>query len=493
VTLAHLMTHTPGFEDRVVGLFSRDEERLVPVGEVLAGQNPARLRPPGDLPSYSNHGTVMAALIVETVAGQPWQEFLQERIFGPLGMESTTFAQPLPEHLADRMSKGYSYAGDHFEEEEFELVPLYPAGSVSASATDMARLMITFLQHGRYGEARILEEETSREMQSPLLSVDPAVNPSPHGFMDMSTRGIRIIGHGGDTFWFHTLLALFPDHDLGLFVSYNTDEGVGRGALLQAFLDRYFFPAPRPLEPPEDFVERAESYTGEFRGNRFPHTTLARLAALAGAFDVKTNDDGELLAFEARFVETAPRVFTERDGERTLVFIEDGGGKMSHFYNAQFPIVTFERVPFSEGRKLHLVLLVLSCVAFLGTLVAWPGGWAVRRWFGVTRERARRIPGPARFALWATAALLLSLVVGLVAALSDPNDIAFGELGTIKILLTLPLIAVIPTIVALVATAKIWRGTLGTGTGRVLYILTALLVVTFYWQLWVWNLLGFRF
>jgi CubicO group peptidase (beta-lactamase class C family) len=493
VTLAHLMTHSPGFEDRVLGLFGREEEQLGPLGELLARQLPARVRPPGDQPSYSNHGTAMAALVVETVAGRPFHEVVQERILDPLGMENTTLRQPLPERLAGQMSKGYSYAGDHFEEEDFELVPLYPAGSTSASATDMARLMIAFLQDGRLGGARILEEATARQMRSPLLEVDPAVNPSPHGFMDMSRRGVRIIGHGGDTFWFHTQLALFPDHGLGLFVSYNTAEGSGgRAPLMEAFLDRYFAPAERPAEPPEDFAERADRFTGEYRANRFAHTTLAKVGALVESFEVTVNEDGELLLLGSRYVETAPRVFTRRDGEGSLVFVEGDDGRMSHFYNAHFPIVTFERVPADERRTLHQTIAVTACGALLAALLAWPGGWIVRKWFGVESAPSERIPRSARLALWATAVLLLAMVAGFVGYTSDPEDLAFGELGTVKLLLALPLVALVPAVLALAAAVQIWRGRLGTRTGRVCYTLTTLLVVAFYWQLWVWNLLGYR-
>ena len=99
----------------------------------------------------------------------------------------------------------------------------------------------------------------------------------------MSMRGVRIVGHGGDTFWFHTLLALFPEYDLGLFVSYNTQEGApGTGRFLEAFVERYF-PGVDPLpDPPLDFTERAGRYEGTYRANRFSHSTVAKVAALVG-------------------------------------------------------------------------------------------------------------------------------------------------------------------------------------------------------------------
>ena len=493
VTLAHLMTHSPGFEDRVVGLFSRDPESLRSLEEILSSQTPKQVRPPGDQPSYSNHGTAVAAMVVEAVSGQPFIEYVQEHILDPLGMTHTSLAQPLPAELATKMSKGYSHAGDHFEEEEFELVPLYPAGTASASATDMGRLMIALLQDGRFGEERILGEETARRMRQPLLEVDPAVNPSPHGFMDMSVRGVRIVGHGGDTFWFHTMFALFPEHDLGLFVSYNTDEGSGgRTPVMRAFLDRYFAPAPRPGAAPEDFSDRADRYTGEYRGNRFARTTLAKVAGLVQAFRVDVTDEGELLVMGSRWVETAPRVFTSNDGEESLVFIEGEDGVMSHFYLAQFPIMTFERVPPSEGRGLHAAIAVIAGGLFVLTLLAWPAGWLIRRWFGVRDPRAPRISWLARAALWLASALLLSTVVAFVALAGDPSTIAFGEVGGVKAILVLPLLALAPFAVAVVAAWRLWRTGGGTRVGRLLYSLTVLATVAFYWQLSVWNLLGFK-
>lgn len=59
ITIANLMTHTPGFEDRVIGLFGRDATSMRPLPEVMAEQLPARVRPPGQDASYSNQGAAL--------------------------------------------------------------------------------------------------------------------------------------------------------------------------------------------------------------------------------------------------------------------------------------------------------------------------------------------------------------------------------------------------------------------------------------------------
>src|SRR5262249_62293069 len=66
------------------------------------------------------------------------------------------------------------------------------------------------------------------------------------GFYEKTSHGLRIIGHGGDTQWFHTDLALIPDEKLGVFVSYNTNTGgeLSFSPFLTQFLDHYY-----PISP----------------------------------------------------------------------------------------------------------------------------------------------------------------------------------------------------------------------------------------------------
>jgi hypothetical protein len=79
--------------------------------------------------------------------------------------------------------------------------------------------MIAHLPAGRYGDGRILEEATAREMHARAFGNDPRINGMALGFYEKSRHGLRIIGHGGGTQWFFTDLALIPSERLGIFVS----------------------------------------------------------------------------------------------------------------------------------------------------------------------------------------------------------------------------------------------------------------------------------
>ena len=140
------------------------------------------------------------------------------------------------------MSKGYKWTRGKFEEQGFEYVPIAPAGSISSSAGDIAKFLIAHLQDGKYGSTQILKPETARQMRELLFTHDPSLDGMAYGFMRLVVqRPARSIEHGGDTFWFHSLFVMLPQHHVGFFVSYNTDTAGGvREPLLEEFIDRYY-------------------------------------------------------------------------------------------------------------------------------------------------------------------------------------------------------------------------------------------------------------
>src|SRR5205085_12534314 len=117
-----------------------------------------------------------------------------------------------------------------------------PAGSVSSSASDMAKFMLAHLEGGAFGGGRILAESTVARMHTQTFTHDPRLPGFALGFYEKSSHGLRIVGHGGDTRWFHSDLALVPSERLGVFVSYNTASGggVSFGPFLNQFLDHYY-------------------------------------------------------------------------------------------------------------------------------------------------------------------------------------------------------------------------------------------------------------
>jgi CubicO group peptidase (beta-lactamase class C family) len=334
ITMAHLMNHTAGFEDRNVGLFNRDPESVLPLGEVLAATLPRRVRPPGEVTAYSNYGAALAGYVVERVSGMPWATYIEENILKPLRMDHTTPRQPVPPHLQTRLAVGYEYspASARFEPGLFEYLPAAPAGAVSATAVDMAKFMISHLRAERPEDSRtqILRPKTARAMHTTSFIQDPDLGGIAHGFLEQPYGSLRTIGHGGDTFLFHSELRLIPSHDVGIFVVYNSPDGAtARDQLVRAFLDRYFASYAEWLTGPSrvgagaspatnltfragaiDGAETAEAagptdgggrvrdvrrYTGIYTSTRVPRTTVDRLIELLSVVVVREAPPSEAL------------------------------------------------------------------------------------------------------------------------------------------------------------------------------------------------------
>src|SRR6185437_12610126 len=233
ITMRNLMTHTPGFEETIRDLITVDPKHIPSLRDYLVNHEPKEIFPPGTTGAYSNYGATLAGYIVQRVSGQPFDDYIEQHIFEPLGMTHATFRQPLPKDLQPLMSQGYERASGGAK--KFEIVTPFPAGSVAISAMDITHFMMAQLNNGTYAApetvrpcpncaplevigAQILRPETVKEMHTRQYAPDPRVNAMCLGFYEETRNGHRIIGHGGDTQYFHSDLHLILDANTGLFV-----------------------------------------------------------------------------------------------------------------------------------------------------------------------------------------------------------------------------------------------------------------------------------
>src|SRR5437763_4336984 len=230
ITLRRLLTHTAGFEDTLKNLFVAHQSDLKPLRTYLLNQMPARIFPPGKIPSYSNYGFTLAGYIVERASGEKFERYIDNHILQPLRMTNSTFDQPLPPQLASQMSRAYMNAAK--KPRDFEFVQAAPAGALSTTAADMTRFMLAFLQDGSVDGVAILKPETVRQMQTRQFELNPMICGLGITFMEYWSDPVRVIAHGGDTLWFHSDMILVPEAHIGYIISYNgagKNIGGGRG------------------------------------------------------------------------------------------------------------------------------------------------------------------------------------------------------------------------------------------------------------------------
>ncbi len=459
ITLKNLLTHTPGFEAQIKDSFTVGSE-TPNLGEYLKTHIPTRIYPPGETPAYSNYGASLAGYIVERVSGQSFTEYVEEHIFKPLEMKHSTFVQPLPPNLALNMSNGYILGSG--ESRLFEVVRPTAAGSMTSTATDLARFMLAHLQGGQLGDARILSSETTRLMHSRLFALDDNASGVCYGFLDTSTNGHRILWHAGDTQYFHSNLHLIPDANVGFFISYNSlgkAEVTPRTIVWEAFLDRYFPYMPPDTPTLNSAKQDAQAVSGTYIFSLRSETSFFKVFGLIGEATVSANKDETIeVSFltdsrgkPKRWREVAPLQFREVGGQETIVFKRDRTktGSMEMLFS--FPVFTLQRVGFWENKTILLPVVGISLLIMFLTLVLAPVVWLVRRHYDYKPELTsleRRL----RIGVWVVFALNLIFIAamfGLIAYattnfdfLSDRGVVwfhlaqvigVFGAIGTLVV------------------------------------------------------------
>ena len=419
ITLRHLMTHTPGFEEVLKNLVTDDAASLLALETYVKTWTPRRIYPAGRVPAYSNYGVALAGYIVERVAGQPLDDYLEQRVFAPLGMRGTTTRQPLPARLESRMSRGYDLGSG--KPGSYDLVGPSPAGSAAASGADMGRFMIAWLQGGQLGAARILRSETVARTLGTPLPVIPPLNSMQLGFFSQNPAGRRIVGHDGDLQQFHTTLNLFPDHGIGLYFAINSN---GRGdaalavptALINAFADRYFPVAPDPRAvDPETARAHAKKMSGIYASSRRAQSTFLNLFSFLSQQKVTSDIAGQMIVpglvdaggEPMRWREVTPYVWQQVGGPERLAARLVGDDVEMFSVDSASPFLVLQPVPWWRSATVLGPLVSVALVVFLVTVIARPVGAVVRRRYRIAA------PLPTREGRLAWIAALASLLVAL--------------------------------------------------------------------------------
>lgn len=184
---------------------------------------------------YNNLMFLTAGYLAGYVAGTSWEELAQQRIFAPLGMQSSNFAVSASQKSSD-FALPYKNAKEGAKEEVKE-VPFRvidavgPAGSINSNVEDMAQYLLMYLNKGKHGETQVLSESNVTQMTTPQM-VSPSSLRYPeigHASYGMglginSYRGHKMVSHGGAIDGFTALLSFLPQDNVGVVVLTNLES-----------------------------------------------------------------------------------------------------------------------------------------------------------------------------------------------------------------------------------------------------------------------------
>lgn len=203
--------------------------------------------------TYQNIMFAVAGEIVSRVSGMPWDQFVKERIFKPLGMVHSV---PLMKELANIENK----ATPHYIIDDKPQVittsdtdPIAPAGSIWSSANDMSKWLKFMLDSARVDGRRLLKPETYSEILKPQHIIPkesfyPTTaltkpNWTTYGFawFQHDYRGKMVDFHTGSIGGLIAIIGMIPSENVGVYVLGNMDHAELRHAIMYKVFDLYVF------------------------------------------------------------------------------------------------------------------------------------------------------------------------------------------------------------------------------------------------------------
>jgi len=188
---------------------------------------------------YNNLMFAAVGQVIEMKSGKKWEDFVRERIFTPLGMNTTCYT------IAD-MLKQPDY-GVAFREKrdsfELEKIPYYedtegvaPAGAIISNIDELSHWLIALMNEGKYSGKQVLPASVLKETLQPAIGLPNAAGEalgyweilnSAYGMgrQTASYRGKLLTFHGGDLPGFHSQISFMPNDKIGVIVLVQTNHG----------------------------------------------------------------------------------------------------------------------------------------------------------------------------------------------------------------------------------------------------------------------------
>ncbi|MCX7974266.1 MAG: hypothetical protein N3B16_07150, partial [Candidatus Aminicenantes bacterium] len=302
------------------------------------------------------------------------------------------------------------------------------------------------------------------------------------------------------TIYFHSQLVLFPEYNMGYFVSMNTG-GVRtdlRKHLLESFLER-FFPHPQPPEPESlaDFRQRAKELVGSYLFSRAVFTKFYKAMSIFSQVSVSVMPQNRLFVTlpsglgSRQWIEIEPYLFKEVGGSGRLLFGKDEKGQVRYLYFNEYPFMIGLKARWFENKN-FVFITVLICSLLLLSFLIWPLSSLWRRLCRRPKVEMKRKP-VAKWVLGLAATLQLVFLLALIGLISNEASLLYGVTPIFKLLFALPVASIVFLFMAFIFCLVLWWRKCYTGCSRLHYSLILMAGIVMLWIFSIWNLLGWKF
>lgn len=247
VTLRRILSHSAGLT--VHGFPGYAVNETIPgLVDILDGKKPANTPAirvdlvPGTTERYSGGGYTVMQLMLTDVTGESFPQLLKNLMLDKIGMQHSTYQQPLPTDWAANAASGYRDNGEPVPG-KWHIYPEMAAAGLWTTASDLARFAIE-IEKSRQGRANHV---LSREMTNQMLTRQ--IDGAGLGLMRSGSGDSERFGHNGADEGFQALLVSTLDSGKGAVVMVNSDNGIQLAQeILRSIAAEYSWPDDKPRE-----------------------------------------------------------------------------------------------------------------------------------------------------------------------------------------------------------------------------------------------------
>ena len=233
ITVRHLLTHSSGIKN-YTGLPGFELTKRLKSDAFIKAVAALPLDfEPGERYNYSNTGYNLLGHIIESASGKSYWDFLQTRIYQPLGMNQT--ANRDPQFIVKNRADGYEWENNRLVGRDGNLTDLFAAGAIVSTAADLAKW-----EAGLRGDT-FLKKTTKEQIWTPLVLNSGKPYPYGLGWNVADFRGRKLVSHGGQTAGFAANISRFVDDDLTVVVLTNLGN-IGLGGAIARGVAKIYLP-----------------------------------------------------------------------------------------------------------------------------------------------------------------------------------------------------------------------------------------------------------
>jgi CubicO group peptidase (beta-lactamase class C family) len=316
ITTAQLLSHTAGLSVHGFPGYQRDSV-IAAVTDILDGQAPSNteavrsLAEPGTGPRYSGGGTLITQQMLTDLMKQPYEQYMYEHVFRPLGMNNSSYSQPPPTSQQKNLATGYKSNGNEVPG-KYHVYPEKAAAGLWTTPTDLCKYIIEMQQAYQGKSSKVLNQEMVK------LHVTPYKNDVALGTFLQDRNGEIYFNHTASNEGFSGVFIAGLTNGKGAAIFANSDDAYVMFELLNSIAEVYNW---KGFNKPEQIttVSVHDTLTSKYIGEYILDGYLS---------EIRKEKDGLYLwsdGINTKMHFTSPTVFRN---------IEAGGTKTFHFDNA---------------------------------------------------------------------------------------------------------------------------------------------------------------